>query len=111
MNARILIPCLLAIALCLSPAARAGFPTPKPRVHHHTVIEAVTADSITISAPDGDKTYKITKSTEITFKGETTTADQLQTGMRVSVMADSADETVAAQIQASDAPKEPAPKK
>jgi len=109
---RILLPILLAFALCASPAARAGQPKPRPpRVHHHTVIETVSADSITISESGNDKTYKITKGTEITFKGETTTADKLEAGMRVSITPDGADETAASVIQANDPPKDPTPKK
>ena len=107
MNSRIFLPALFALALCVSPAARAGNATPKPRIHHHTVIETVSADSITINQGTADKTFKITKNTEITFRGETTTADQLQAGMRVSVVPDSVDPTIAGQIEASDPPKEP----
>ena len=93
--------------------ASADNPKPKPRstpAHHHTVIETVSADSITIDEPTGPKTFKITKNTEITFKGETTTADKLQPGMRVSVMPDMADATVAGQIEANDPPKDAAAK-
>ena len=90
--------------------ARAGNPTPRPRVHHHTLIETVSADSITITAGETEKTFKITKDTEVTFKGTTTTADQLQAGMRVSITPDAVDPTIAASVQANDPPKDPTPK-
>ena len=110
---RIVIPILLALALCMPPLARAGFPSPKPRatpVRHHTVIDTVSADSITIDQAGGSKTYAITKFTEITFKGQTTTVDQLQPGMRVTVTPDAADDTSAGQIAADDPPKDPTPR-
>jgi len=103
----------IAIALCAPRFAAAGNPTPRPRMtpgHHHTVIESISSDSITITQADGSKTYKITKNTEITFKGEETTADQLQAGMRVQVEPDAADDTAAASITANDPPKDPAAK-
>ena len=91
--------------------AAAGAPKPRATpVHHHTVIQAISADSITVSQTGGAKTYKITASTEISFKGETTTADKLQAGMRVSVTPDAVDETVAGQIAANDPPKDESPK-
>lgn len=106
---RILLPILLTVALCISPAAR-GETKKRVVVHHHTVIESVSADSITITAADGTHSYKITKDTEITFKGQTATADQLQAGMRVTVTPDAADDTAAGMIAANDPPKaEPSP--
>jgi len=111
MTPRIILPVLLALGLLTLPGAlRAGEPKPRPTpVHHHVTIEAVTTDSITINEPGGDKTYKITRDTEITFKGETTTVDQLQPGMRVQITPDAVDETVAGEIQADDPPHDPTP--
>lgn len=113
MTPRILLPLLIALALCAPPVAQARNSS-KPRatpVHHHTTIESVSADSITVNSADGStKTYKITSGTEITFKGETVPASQLQAGMRVSVTADAADDSVAGQITANDPPKSPTPK-
>jgi hypothetical protein len=111
MISRIILPIVIALGLCIPQFAHAGFPTPRPKrtpSHHHTVIESVSADSITISASGGDKTYKITTNTEITFKGETVTADKLAVGMRVSVTPDAADEESAGQISANDPPHDPA---
>jgi hypothetical protein len=116
MNPLKLITIVSAIVFC-GGTALFGASTVKPKatpVHHHTVIQTVSADSITISQAGGDKTFKITKNTEILFKNETTTADKLQAGMRVQVTPDSADPTVAGQISANDPPKDPstpAPKK
>jgi len=111
---RILPSLLLTFALCLFTATKASAnPPPKP-VHHHTVIEAVSADSITITSAAGTKTFKITKSTEITFKNQNVTPDKLEAGMRVNVTPDAVDETVAGQIAANDPPKaeaSPSPKK
>ncbi len=111
---RNVLPALLAIALFglgMPRIADAG--NTKPRAtppRHHTVIESVSSDSITITQADGSHTYKIDANTEITFKGQTTTADQLQAGMRVQVNPDAADQNLAAQISADDAPKDPTPK-
>jgi len=79
--------------------------------HHHTVIAEVSADSITVNDAAGTQTYKITANTEITFKGDTTTASQLQAGMRVQVTPDSVDPDTAGQIAADDPPKDPKPRK
>ena len=111
---------VLVLGLCSLPAIKVdakgggGFPgkgkaraTP---VHHHVTIESVSATSITIDEPGGVKTYKIDKTTEITFKGQAATVDQLQAGMRVEVTPDAADETLAGQIQADDPPHDPTPK-
>jgi len=107
---RIAFPLLVALALWLPSPVEAN-PTPKPYIPHHTVIESVSADSITITSASGDKTYKITNETEITFKGDTVTADKLEAGMRVQVTPDSSDEGTAGRIEANDPPKEaPSPK-
>jgi hypothetical protein len=111
-----LIPALiLALGLCLPPfqAVAGSKPRPTPN-HHHITIESVSSSSITINEPGGVKTYKIGPHTEITFKGETATVDQLQAGMRVQITPDAADEDTAGEIQANDPPKDPttpAPKK
>ena len=106
---RIVLPILFALAICMPRLAEAETKA-KPRAtpaHHHTVIESVSATSITVSSAAGSKTYKITKDTEITFKGDTTTVDQLQTGMRVQVTPDAADENTAGKISANDPPPRP----
>lgn len=84
-------------------------PRPTP-VHHHVTIESVSADSITINQPGGVKTFKIGPHTEITFKGQTATVDQLQSGMRVQVTPDAADDDTAGEIMADDPPHDPTPK-
>lgn len=105
---------LIAITLCLPRILQADTPKRPARVRHHMIIDSVSADSITIELTNDDsgtsKTYKITKATEISFKGQETTADQLQQGMRVSVTPDPADDTVASVIQAEDPPKDSSPK-
>jgi hypothetical protein len=78
-----------------------GKPRPTP---FHITIESVSSDSITVNSPGGVQTYKITHNTEITFKGETVTVDQLQAGERVEVTPDSVDPTAAEMIQADDPP-------
>ena len=110
MNPRLLLPLLLALGFCVSPVAQAGSkPRPTP-VHHHVTIESVSADSITVSQPGGAKTYKITPNTEITFKGDNATVDQLQAGMRVQVTPDAVDEGTAGAIAADDPPHDPTPR-
>lgn len=111
MTHRIILPILLALGLVTLPAAvHAGNSKPKATPnHHHVTIESISPTSITVNEPGGDKTYKIALSTEITFKGQTTTVDQLQVGMRVQVTPDAVDETVAGEIIADDPPHDPAP--
>ena len=108
---RSVLPLLIAVlAICLpsiAGAAAAAKPTPG---HHHITIESISAASITVNEPGGSVTYKITPNTEITYAGQTTTVDQLQSGMRVHVTPDSTDPTVADQVAASEAPKDPPPK-
>jgi hypothetical protein len=106
---RIVLPIILALGMCLPPAMQAaGKPKATPE-HHHVTIESVSATSITINQPGGVLTYKITPFTEITFKGQTTTVDQLQAGMRVQVIPDAADAATAGEIQADDPPVDPTP--
>jgi hypothetical protein len=108
---RLIPPIMLVLGLCL-PASQAvadSKPRPTP-VHHHVTIESVSSTSITINEPGGVKTYKIGPHTEITFKGETTTVDQLQAGMRVQVTPDAADDQTAGEIQANDPPHDPTPR-
>jgi hypothetical protein len=110
---RIIVPVILAVGLCALPFTQASAKDSKPRptpVHHHVTIESVSADSITIDEPGGVKTFKIGPHTDITFKGQETTADQLQAGMRVQVTPDAADEGTAGEIQADDPPKDPTPR-
>jgi hypothetical protein len=108
---RIILPTLLSLALCFPCITQAGNSKPRATpVHHHTVIESVSSDSITVTQADGTKTYKITPNTEITFKGETATVDQLQAGMRVQVTPDAVDEDTAGEIAASDPPHDPTPR-
>ena len=89
--------------------AEAGTPKVRP-TPHHTVIESVSADSITITNANGNKTYKITPATEIMFKNQLTTVDKLQTGMRVQLTPDAVNEENAGKIEANDAPT-PRPEK
>ena len=110
-----ILPIIVAMGLCALPftQANAGNTTAKARptpVHHHVTIESISADSITVDQPGGVKTYKIGPHTEITFKGQDTTYDQLQAGMRVEVTPDAADEDTAGEIQANDPPHDPTPR-
>jgi hypothetical protein len=111
---RIIPSLLLAFTLLVLPgSAHAGEkskPRPTPN-HHHTTIESVSATSITISAPGGLQTFKIASTTDITYRGQTVTVDQLQAGMRVKITPDSVDETVAGEILADEAPVDPPPPK
>lgn len=110
MTPRILVPLVIALSICVfSPVHAGSKPRPTP-VHHHVTIEAVSATSITINEPGGVKTYKITPNTEISFKGQTATVDQLQAGMRVQVTPDAADDNTAGEIAANDPPHDPTPK-
>jgi hypothetical protein len=107
---RKVLPLLLVLGLCSLAVTHAdakgkGKPRPTP---FHITIESVSSDSITVDEPGGVKTYKINHNTEITFKGDTVTVDQLQTGMRVEVTPDSVDPGTAEMIQADDPPP-PAP--
>jgi hypothetical protein len=111
---RIILPICLALAICMPRIADArDRNNAKPKATPgagHTVIESISSDSITIQMPQGSKTYKITSGTEITFKGQDTTADQLQAGMRVEVTPDAADDDTAGEIAADDPPKDPTPR-
>jgi hypothetical protein len=106
---RLILPIILVLGFCSMPAMAGSKPRATP-VHHHVTIESISADSITINQPGGVKTYKISPHTEITFKGETVTVDQLQAGMRVQVTPDAADEDTAGEIMANDPPHDPTPK-
>ena len=104
---RILIPLIIAVLgiSLFTPHASAGKPKAKASATpFHQTIESISADSITVKKKSGDVTYKITKDTEITFKGDTVTATQLQAGMRVEVTPDAVDPTVAGTISANDPP-------
>jgi len=108
---RSILTLMLALGFCSLAVSHAdakarGKVKPRPTPFHMT-IESISADSITVNDPDGAKTYKITKDTEITFKGDTVTTDQLQTGMRVEVTPDAVDENTAGMIQADDPPAAP----
>jgi hypothetical protein len=106
---RLILPLFVALGLCsiaVTHADAKGKVKPRPTPFHIT-IESVSADSITVNEPGGVKTYKITHATEISFKGDTVTVDQLQTGMRVEVTPDSVDPGTAEMIQASDPPAPP----
>jgi hypothetical protein len=107
---RFILPVIL-LGLCLPVFRAAADSKPRPTpVHHHVTIESVSSTSITINQPGGVKTYKISPNTEITFKGQTVTVDQLQAGMRVQVTPDAADDDTAGEIQANDPPHDPTPK-
>ncbi len=89
-----LIALLFAVAALaiVAPSIHAGTPTPAPKTpkktpRTHTVIASVDASSITVKAGDQSSTYKITPQTEITFKGNPSTAGDLKPGMRVDVTA------------------------
>lgn len=102
---------VLVLGLCLPTLQAVAGSKPRPTpVHHHVTIESVSSSSITINEPGGVKTYKIGPHTDITFKGQTATVDQLQAGMRVQVTPDAADEDTAGEIQANDPPHDPTPK-
>jgi len=99
---------LLAIGILTAPSLTyAEKPAAKatPRPHHFFKITDVSATSITISDDKTTKTFKIDKDTEITYKGETVTADKLSVGMKATVSPGISDD-VASRISASDAPKE-----
>ena len=66
----LVLPVLLT--LVLAPGAEAGKRKKKTEapVHHATVIDSVTPNSITISGEGGTKTLEITKFTEITVRGQ-----------------------------------------
>jgi multidrug efflux pump subunit AcrA (membrane-fusion protein) len=97
------------MALCMPFAVQAkDHATPKP--NHHTVIESVSSDSITVITGGGESaTYKITMETQITYDGEDATASQLQPGMRVTVTPDAADPDTASIITANEPPPSPTP--
>jgi len=112
MTPRTLIPTIIALCLCLPFVAEAKTrPKASPRPSHHTVIESVSSDSITVTTTGGGEsaTYKITMDTQITYDGEDTTASQLQPGMRVDVTPDGADPDTASIITANAPPPSPTP--
>lgn len=118
---RIILPILLALALCMPGVANAryggrggGRGKSKIDTNIHTTISAISADSITVKTPDGTQTYKIGSGmggTQITYQGQTVTTDALKVGMRVEVTPDGAEADVASVIAADDAPVAPAGKK
>jgi hypothetical protein len=83
---------------------RTPTPAPKKTPSPHTVIQAITATSITIKEPKGSATYKITDLTEIDFKGEPAKVTDLKPGMSV-VVTVGLDPTQADRISADDPPK------
>jgi hypothetical protein len=98
MNPRIILVLALGVQTILAGAAYAENARPQPRVNprqplgkkeapkvEHTTISSISAESITISEHGKAKTYKITKDTEISLKGQKVTADDLKAGMRVTV--------------------------
>jgi len=100
---------LVLLTFGLTVALRADSkPKPTPFPPHHTVIGSISADSITINMYSGSKTYKIDKFTAITLLGNTATTNDLKPGMKVSVVA-GADPGTAAEINASNPPKDPLP--
>jgi hypothetical protein len=108
---RVILPLVLTLGLLCLPGTGQAKSKPRPTpAHHHVTIESVSATSITVSQPGGVVTYKITPSTEITFAGQTTTVDQLQSGMRVQIIPDAADDTAAGEIQADAPPVDPTPR-
>src|SRR4051794_9929988 len=108
MNPRILLVLSLATTLATSAAYAAGagkLPPKKEYVPEHTTITSISADSLTISSGGTAKTYKLTKDTDLTLKGQKAKVEDLKAGMRVSVTMAS-DPTVASRVNASDPPKE-----
>jgi hypothetical protein len=107
MNPRILLVLSLATTLATGVVFGAGgkLPPKKEYVPEHTTITSISADSLTISSGGTAKTYKLTKDTVLTFKGQTAKPEDLKAGMRVSVTMAS-DPTVASRVNASDPPKE-----
>ncbi|MGB8352675.1 MAG: hypothetical protein WCD79_02180 [Chthoniobacteraceae bacterium] len=96
-------------AFLLTATLHAGIkvvPTPFPP--HHTVIGAISADSITVTTANGSKTYKIDKYTTISFMGRTVTTNDLKAGMKVTVSF-GGDPTTVASINASNPPIDPPP--
>lgn len=96
---------LFALVFSLSSIAYAGKggnakkkPTPPPV---STVIESISADSLTVSAGPKKKTYKITAQTKFTYNGEYVAVSALKAGMRVNVTP-GADDTVAEEVSATE---------
>jgi len=73
-------------------------------VPHGTTIGTISADSITVNGPEGQKTYKITSQTVIEFNGQAKKASDLNSGMRASITVGTSP-NVAARISASEPPK------
>ena len=106
---RILFIISSLVALLLPPTLYAGAKVVPPVFPpHHTVIGAISADSITVTTFNGSKTYKIDRFTVITFMGKTVTTNDLKPGMKVSVTFGGDPATVAS-INASNPPIDPSP--
>jgi hypothetical protein len=118
MNPHIVITIIVAVALSSAGAFAEGRPggkqggknarMPDRKEASEKVVPTigkVSADSITVTGLKEEKTYKITKNTEIQFKGQKVPVDQLKEGMRVSVTMGS-DATTAARISANEPPKD-----
>jgi hypothetical protein len=103
-----LLAVLFAFTLTASIYAATPPAKPTPFAPHHTVIGSISATSITINTFSGSKTYKIDKFTTITLLGNTVTVNELKPGMKVSVVSGT-DPDTAAEINASNPPKDPAP--
>ena len=104
----ILLLALLSLLALPHGASAKPKPTPKPDVH--TLIESISADSITVKEPKETKTYKIGQFTEITYNGGPAKSTDLKPGMRVEVSSNT-DTTVADRIDASEGPKSSGSKK
>ena len=109
-NPWLLLSLLALIALLSCPADASTKPKPTPKPDFHTVIESISADSITVKEPKETKTYKIDRYTEITYNGQPVKTTDLKPGMRVEVSSNT-DTTVASRIDASEAPKSSKSKK
>jgi len=109
MHRNILTLITVFTAFLLAPVIQAGVkvvpPVFPPR---HTVIGAISADSITVTTFNGSKTYKIGKYTTISFMGKTVTTNDLKVGMKVTVNF-GGDPTTVASINASNPPIDPSP--
>ena len=109
MHRNVLTLITVIAVLLLTSSLHAGIKVvPPPFPPHHTVIGAISADSITITTFNGSKTYKIDKYTTFTFMGKTVAVNDLKPGMKVSVTF-GGDPTTVASINASNPPIDPSP--
>ena len=99
--------CLFALIFSLSSItyAAGAKKQPTPPLKVTTVIQSISADSITVATGPKTTTYKITGATRYNYNGERVAPAELKSGMRVNVTPGGSDDKTAEEISATGAPR------